>query len=273
MNFGWVRDPELHLTKGGIFHLARAAYALDEPMRVDTIELAELTPIKDQGTELGSCVGCSFTSAAEHLLGGKVTLSALAAYVMALELDGNPGQDIGTRLSTMGRVFQLAGVPEERFYPYDVSTFPHASGYDPKRAGMPVLARERAYDHKGIPSYVIQTWGRPAGDVITDVVSALQMNRKVALGHMVAKDFWTYDGSDPSKVFDAPVTNLGGHCSLLAGVRGMIKSENPMDWEFKIQEPWGVLWGVRGYAWVTARFLTDIGNELTVITDMPGEYA
>lgn len=271
--FGWIADDLEKLASEKHFHLAKHSFKTGESdiLTVTELGLVERTPIRDQGTELGSCVGCTYASAGEHLLGGKTLLSALGGYVMALELDGNPGQDVGTRLSTMGRVYQVFGVPEERYYPYDPSTFPYASGYDPKKAGMPTLARERAYDHRGIASYIIQMWGRSPVDVLTDIRDALKADRKVPLGHSVSRDFWTYDGSDPTVVFDAPSVSIGEHCSLIAGVR-KLDLLSPLDWEFKLQEPWSTRWGLRGYAWVKASFITSIGNQASVLTMLPGEY-
>lgn len=233
-------------------------------LELDTLELQERTPIRQQTPRLGSCTACSWSSALEHILNrdspageAPKVLSALAAYQLAVELEGFPKQDVGSRLSTLGRVVERLGVPPEHVHPYDPDKF---------LEGLPLRAREAAYDLRGTQHYAIMLAGHAALDLIED---ALRSDLKVPWGYGVGPEYtkafaWGagYDG----QAFKPPTNVVGRHCSLLVGVRNLGQG-NLREW--KVQNSWGTAWGHGGYAWVTSDYVLQWGNEIRLPTSAP----
>lgn len=118
--------------------------ALNLPAKVDLIELANASPIKDQGA-LGTCVSQSTTKVLEMMVGKGVRHSAAFNYYFAKQLDANT--DDGTCLQSALEAARLYGSCEERLAPYHELLLSYSDNtYQPNPIAIKLAKQHRISD-------------------------------------------------------------------------------------------------------------------------------
>lgn len=241
---------KLFMKSGNLVKLAAAA-------NTSQYLIPEYTPVSDQG-QLGTCVANGTADAFEIIKGienpnNVKQLSRLFVYWNARLYDKDTSNDNGTYVSNAMQSLVDYGICEESSWAYDES----------KVFTQPrLLAYKEADDNtlKAANFYKIVTSGQGRLD---DIETAVRANHPVVFGTSVGDALENYSGN-PSTVFTAPTTSLGGHCMVVVGVR---RSPNL---QFYIRNSWGKSWGIDGHAWFDGSYLANpVTDDLYVPTLMP----
>jgi C1A family cysteine protease len=206
----------------------------------------QLPPVFDQGG-LGSCTANATTAAFQYdaILDGKDPgpLSRLWVYYGERKLEGVLGQgDTGAYGHDAFKVASTVGVPAERDWPYDISTF----------EGPPPPAAVSDAGHYRLTRPV-----RAVPQIETSLKQVLSNRQTVAFGFTVYESFESDDVASTGLI---PLPKrgekvLGGHEVLLVGYL----AAHP---EYAlVRNSWGGEWGLGGYflmpwAYITSRSLS-----------------
>ena len=193
-----------------------------------------MPPVFDQG-QLGSCTANATAAAFEHdanLDGHKIgRLSRLWIYYQERRIEGSLGQgDTGAYGSDAFRAAATVGVPSEKDWPYDISTFDHIP---------PSKATKDALTH-----YHLTKPTKSVPQTQHAIKQVLSNRQTIAFGFTVYESF--EDSTRWSKgrmpIPDATREQvLGGHEVLLVGY---LKSEPHYA---LARNSWGSKWALAGY--------------------------
>lgn len=172
-------------------------------------------------------------------------LSAQGLYWCERERNGEMLFDDGAYIRNGAEVLQLFGVAP-------ASTWPDSEA--------------RIFDQPDARYFVNGEDGKIGGAVraesLDDLEVAIRANHPPIFGVDVGADFTGWDGLDPSRVFDAPATVLGGHAMYLVGVRGVGDGR-----QFLTRTSWGAF-GLEGMglAWLSAAYVATSLEDAWVAT-------
>lgn len=227
---GWIPDRPDH--RDLIFRLdARAS----SPDVVDNIDLCPR--VEDQGN-LGSCVGCAWTSGGEFL-GKRLGLvarnfSRLQAYLNARKLGGFPvDSDTGAYVRDGAKAAVKFGFCPESLWPYDVLKF----AIEP-----PLEAREAALRHQ------VTAYSRCL--TLATIRQAIADRYPVVGGFAVPETVLSEECERTGRIkFPGPSDSIiGGHAVLFIGYDNNKRL-------LKFQNSWGESWGQAGYGYLPYRFV------------------
>jgi C1A family cysteine protease len=206
----------------------------------DEFELPEHTPISDQGN-IGSCTANATIDALEILLGLKskdsvVQLSRLFTYYNSRVYIGKPDKDSGGHLRNVFDSLKRFGVCLESSWDYDVSKV---------FIQPPIYAYQEAIDNKIDSYYRIDSYddGR-----VRDVITALRNNYPIVFVTSISDTFAKNWGAEV--VFSPPKDSIGNHAMILTGYKKVNGN-----YQFKVRNSWGNLWGKNGHCWITDDYL------------------
>lgn len=202
-------------------------------------ELTIVTPIGDQG-QLGSCVGNAVADAMEIMAGTSEQLSRLFVYYNSRKSHGEEHADSGTFPRNALASLKSLGICRESTWKYDESRFAEQPGPE---------AYVEARDRLDVAYYRATT--------VDQIALAIRANHPVVIGGDVGTAF---ENAGPNDVLDVPTDSLGGHCTLLVGVRTVHGVE-----QFKLRNSWSTAWGNQGYAWVTNAFVRAVVQDAWVV--------
>lgn len=195
----------------------------------------------DQGS-LGSCTGNGLGGAVHYVLrkAGAVdpnwAPSRLFIYYNERAREGTISSDSGAAISDGVRVIQHNGVPDEKYWPYDISQFTRRPSS---------MAFSQALKHRAL------SVGRLSG-THTDLRTALSQGFNVVFGFSV---FESFESDEVAKTGIVPMPTeseelLGGHCAVLVG-------HNDAKRRYIMRNSWGTSWGQGGYCEMPYEYIED----------------
>lgn len=205
----------------------------------------------DQG-QLGSCTGNGLGGAVHYVLrkAGAVdpnwSPSRLFVYYNERAREGTITSDSGANISDGVRVIQHNGVPDERFWPYDITKF---------TLRPTAMAYAQALKHRALSvGRVKQTH--------VDLRTALSQGFNIVFGFTV---FESFESDAVAKTGIVPMPDaseqmLGGHCAVLVG-------HNDARKRYIMRNSWGVDWGMGGYCEMPYEYIEspDLASDFYVV--------
>jgi C1A family cysteine protease len=238
---GWIRSGgNLGITP---FTTSTTLQSLAAPNSANQYIIPTTVPVFDQ-LDLSSCVAnstCIALMILSQVANNSFTaLSRLMIYWNARVYTQDTDKDQGTFIHLAFQSLASLGVCEETVWPYDASEV---------FAQPPLDAYKQGNDNTISTFYEITSTGAQR---VSDIELAIRANHPVVFGTNVGQDLEDYNG-DPTVVFSAPTTSLGGHAIAAIGVR--INSAGQR--EFLIRNSWGSGWGIGGCAWFSSAYMED----------------
>ena len=217
------------------------------PTHVNIIGLRN--KIEDQ-YNIGSCTGCSATSALEITIGTKRPFSKLMAYYNARELRGTITEDSGASIRNVMKGLSTIGVAYEETMPYNVYRFaekPSVKAYTEAKALL-----DRMWGFEYLRLYTL-----------ADVKGALASGYPVTFGFSTPEWF-----SNPrfNNILRFPTSQEkmdGGHAVVAVGYDDRYKDK--IIW---VRNSWSKDWGIKGYYKMTQDWFTNparLADDLWVI--------
>lgn len=154
-------------------------------------------------------------------------LARLWLYYMERALEGTVSTDAGANIGDGLRILAAKGVPNESFYPYDISKFTQDPGPAVDMA---------AFDSHGSLTVNYHPISSTGAQLITDVEAALTNKQAVVFGCTVTEQFCS---TQPSGTIHTPALGsqvAGGHAEAVIG-------HDRANQRFKIKNSWGGDWG------------------------------
>lgn len=190
-------------------------------------EFVGATLVKDQGSR-GACNGHAAASTLELCywigIGTEHPTPLSPWFIYAILCNGwDRGSNIGKALELL----QETGTCREELVPY--------STISPGR--LSADARADAQHHRITQGGVLETWD--------DICNAIQLRRPVNLSVRATSGWGEVDRDGIPPI----ASGSGNHA---VGVGWGMRFRNG-DWEVKMQNSWGVRWGVGGYCWLTRK--------------------
>jgi len=246
--FGWKPSLPDHRKKKYAQH---PEMAVRVPFPPSVSLQAQMSPVEDQG-QLGTCVAHATCGALEFLelaelkakSGGPEVfpdnqfdpISRLFVYWNACSIDGDPGQDNGTQITSAVQGIAKWGICRESLWPYD----PGKESVNP-----PVAAYKEGAVHLVLAHLSLNN------QVIDQLKQCLVKGFPFIFGISVYDSFMSDDvaqsGLVPMPGQDEEL--LGGHALCCVGYDD---SKNA----FLVRNSWGSSWGLQGYCWIPYDYLT-----------------
>lgn len=210
----------------------------------ESVDLREwCSPIEDQGA-LGSCTANAGVGLIEYFqrraFNQYLDASRLFLYKVTRDLMGSTG-DSGAYLRDTMKAMVLAGVPPERYWPYDIASFdiePSAFCYS------------FASNYKSIVYYRLDPAGSPTSDVLSNVRQNLAAGLPSMFGFTVYSTFPPIgEGTGDIPFPQQGDTVLGGHAVDAVGFDDG-KRIGGYQGALLIRNSWGTAWGDGGYGWL-----------------------
>ena len=246
--FGWKPSlPELNRKKYAVHR--EMGTKLVFPPKLDM--RPAMPPIEDQG-QLGTCVAHATCAALEYIElqdikagkgliifpGAKFgEISRLFLYYNSCAIDGDPGQDNGTTITSMMKGIAKWGLCRETLWPYN----PLMVGKQP-----PPKAYKEGVKHVVLSSYAINNM------VMDQLKQCLAVGFPFQFGVTIYASFMS-DTCAKTGIIPLPLPNeepLGGHALCCVGYDDSKNS-------FLVRNSWGPDWGEKGYCWMNYKYLTN----------------
>jgi len=223
-----------------------------ESVKVSTsVDLRQFcSPVETQGA-IGSCTAHAGVGCLEYFerraFGSHLDASRLFLYKVSRDLMGWTGDTGATLRATMAALV-LAGVPPEKYWPYDVNKFDVEPG-----AFLYALAD----NYNAVAYYRLDPQGITASALVGRVKVLLQHKLPAMFG------FSVYSSIDQaaSKKGKIPYpsskeSRIGGHAVMAVGyddeitIANSLGSESETKGALLIRNSWGPDWGEDGYGWL-----------------------
>jgi len=250
-------DPRDYTVKHDVvkaFQIPSKAFGDEEgkeiPGQFDINDTIDLPAIKNQGS-VGSCTGHAGTYMYEvftRLLAyegvcAPMTFSAGFLYKVTRNLLGWK-EDRGAYLRTTMQALSMFGVPEERFWPYNVHKFNRQPS-----AFLYAIAQ----NYQALVYYRLDAKGLLPRSIVDSIKLNLASNRACIFGFTT---FTNLERCRDGKIempgrFDRP---KGGHAICAVGYADSYKIGDSVG-AFRIANSWGTKWGEDGFGWLPYDFV------------------
>lgn len=235
--YGWRReDPLIHMNDARVHVMATKPLPLNDEL--DLTSSPHMPDVWDQG-QLGSCTAHGNMGVFEFLhhkqFGNFLGGSRLGLYYDERVIDGDPGQDGGSTISTGFKVFEKTGLGFESVWPYvegNVLKAPPAPYYTGAKKNL-VLTDLTVAQADYYIRYTIQYLGVPISFGI-DLFEQFESDQAASDGII--------------KTPKRGATPIGGHCMDIVGAS--VKN----DW-YKVRNSWNKTWGVGGYCFIQRAYI------------------
>jgi C1A family cysteine protease len=154
-------------------------------------------------------------------------LARLWLYYAIRYIEGNVSQDVGGNIGDAYRILAANGVPDEKYYPYDVSKFAVWPG---------PTVDQKAFDSRGIIDINYHPISSVDDVLLSDVEKASTAVFGVVFGHTVSEEFCQ---TQPNGTIHTPKSGSkvgGGHCQVVVG-------HDRQNQRFKVKNSWSDDWG------------------------------
>ena len=193
----------------------------------------------EQQYNLGSCTGCSATSALEIAIGTKRPFSKLMAYYTAREQRGTVSEDSGASIRNVMKGLLTTGVAYEETHPYNVyqyATTPSIKAYAEAKALV-----DRMWGYEYVRLYTL-----------VDIKSALSAGFPVTFGFSVPEWFLSPNFNNIIRFPSSREKLIGGHAVVAVGYDD--RYQDKIIW---VRNSWSKDWGIKGYFKMTQDWFTN----------------
>lgn len=242
--YGWIADPSHRVAQ---MPLASAGLLLGAAEPVGKGDLSPYEGGRRFQLKLGACCAftfndCLHTRAVAMGLGKPEDVphgSELFSYIGGRAIDHTITSDIGTYFSSILGSMQVEGLPDQKFWPYDISKF---------AVRPPLIAYQAGFDfYKTVSAHRISE----ADDARERLVQqAIDQLRPVGIGLGIDHAF---ENAEPGDILDAPKLTdiIGGHALKVKGYEKLRTINRTI---YRIRNWWDD-WGEDGEIFVTGAFL------------------
>lgn len=225
------------------------AAAAVAPALVPAVDLrAYCSPIEDQ-KNIGSCTANAAVALLEYYekraFNTFIDASRLFVYKTSRNLLGWTG-DTGAYLRTAMEALVLFGAPPEKYMPYDTTKFdvePSAFCY------------AFAADYQALTYYRLDPAGFTGQQVLDNVKAFLASGLPSMFGFPVYDEFMHVPANGLVAYPAKTSKYYGGHAQVAVGYDDNLMI-GPDKGALLIRNSWGTNWGVKGYAWMSYKYVT-----------------
>lgn len=248
-----TKQPEIQPVPEGTKHVLKYQWIPDPPDHRDVAFKAPIRPAQlprfvsilgirnkiENQLDLGSCTGCSATSALEIAIGTKRPFSKLMAYYLAREQRGTINEDSGASIRNVMKGISTKGVAYEETVPYVPSRFterPSDKAYAEAKALI-----DRMWGFEYLRLYTLN-----------DIKAALASGYPVTFGFSTPEWFSSPYFNNILRFPTSQERMNGGHAVVAVGYDDRYRDK--IIW---VRNSWSKEWGINGYYKMTQDWFTN----------------